>query len=166
MVAHEDGARSGQGRNEDALELLRRDHRNVDRMFEDFPRATVEQRDTLFEEIKHELDAHAAVEEELFYPALRATGGRGAELVEQAGLEHFGMKTLLGAIAHMQPSDPGYAAQVEELREDVRAHVAEEESEIFRLAREVLGPERLRELGTRMAERKVALREEMSDIAP
>jgi iron-sulfur cluster repair protein YtfE (RIC family) len=148
----------------DALALLHRDHENVDRMFDDYPRANAAQRDTFFEAIKHELDAHAAVEEEIFYPALRATGGDMAAAIDRAEIEHFGMKTLMGALADMQPDDPAYDARVAELREDVRSHVAEEEKQVFEAARRRLGAERLRELGQEMAFRKQALRKEMSDV--
>ncbi len=151
---------------QDALELLRKDHREVDRLFKEYPRANLAQKDTFFEGIKHELDAHAAVEEELFYPALNAEGGELAALVERAELEHFGVKTLMAAIADMQPEDPRYDLSVRELGDDVRAHVAEEEGQLFDMARRRLGPGRLRELGERMAVRKAALREEMADSAP
>jgi hemerythrin superfamily protein len=148
----------------DALELLQQDHRRVDRMFDEYPRGTTEQKETFFEEIKHQLDAHAAIEEELFYPALKAAGGRAAELVEKAQVDHFGVKTLLGAIAAMHPEDEGYDARVMELRDDVRRHVAEEEREIFAAARKQLGAARLGELAAEMGTRKGELREEMSDV--
>jgi hemerythrin superfamily protein len=151
---------------QDALELLRRDHREVERLFGLFPRATVAQKDTFFEEIKHELDAHAAVEEELFYPALKAEGGELAALVERAELEHFGLETLMAAIESMQPEDPRYDARVRELADDVRKHVGEEEGRLFEMARQRLGAARLRSLGERMAARKTALRAEMADLAP
>ena len=150
----------------DALELLRRDHREVHRLFKQYPRANLAQKDTFFEEIKHELDAHAAVEEEVFYPALKAEGGELAALVERAALEHSGMKTRMAAIEAMQPDNPRYDPAVRELADDMRRHVTEEEGQLFPMARQALGPERLRELGERMAVRKAALREEMADLAP
>jgi iron-sulfur cluster repair protein YtfE (RIC family) len=163
MADQDEGRAAGDQGPIDALELLRNDHRLVDRMFEGYSRANVAQKDTVFEQIKHELDSHATVEEELFYPALRASGGRAAEMVEKAELEHFGVKTLLGAIAYMQPSDAAYDARVQELRDDVREHVAEEEAELFEAARRQLGAARLLELGAQMATRKAALRVEMAD---
>jgi hemerythrin superfamily protein len=156
---------SGQA-GQDALELLRRDHREVERLFGEFSRATVPQKDTFFEEIKHELDAHAAIEEELFYPALKAEGGELAKLVERAELEHFGMETLMAAIEGMQPDNPRYDSMVQKLADDVREHAGAEEGRLFEMARQRLGAARLRSLGEQMAARKTALRAEMADLAP
>ncbi|PYQ49106.1 MAG: hemerythrin [Acidobacteria bacterium] len=165
-MADDRTGRAAEPAGQDALELLRQDHREVERLFGQYPRATVAQKDTFFEGIKHELDAHAAVEEELFYPALKAEGGELAALVERAVLEHSGLETLMAAIEGMQPDDPRYDAAVGDLADDVRKHVGEEEGQIFPMAQQCLGAERLRDLGERMAARKTALREEMADLAP
>src|SRR5438128_9235623 len=103
-MADDRTGRAAEPAGQDALELLRQDHREVERLFGQYPRATVAQKDTFFEGIKHELDAHAAVEEELFYPALKAEGGELAALVERAVLEHSGLETLMAAIEACSPT--------------------------------------------------------------
>ena len=149
-----------------ALGMLADDHRQLDRMLEGLAKATTEQRETLFEGIKHELDAHAAVEEEIFYAELQEAGRNAPALVEKARNDHFALKTLCAAIQALPPEDPTYAARLDELARDIRSHAREEEETLFPLAEGILGPERLREMEGRLRSRKAALRVEMADTAP
>jgi iron-sulfur cluster repair protein YtfE (RIC family) len=58
----------------DALSLLKEDHDKVKKMLKDLDSTTergVKTREQLFNKIKQELEIHEAIEEEIFYPALK-----------------------------------------------------------------------------------------------
>jgi iron-sulfur cluster repair protein YtfE (RIC family) len=112
----------------------------------------------LFTQIQQELDVHARVEEELFYPALKAVRSEEAkDLVREAAEEHRVAKVLLADLAQMQPDAEQYKAKVTVLREYVAHHVKEEENEMFAQATKHLSQKRLVELGAAMATRKETL---------
>jgi hemerythrin-like domain-containing protein len=143
-----------------ALTLLTNDHRRVDRLFGEHKQAAGNPRrqKAVFDEVHRELEVHAQVEEQVFYPAME--GGfmePVREQMEEARAEHEEVKALLKQLAGLAPEDAGYAVAFAKLTEGVRHHVAEEESEMFPVAREVLGVPRLLELGREMAELKQQL---------
>lgn len=57
----------------DALELLKKDHDSVRTLFSRYDKALTgsPERETLIQNICHDLEMHAAIEEELFYPTLQ-----------------------------------------------------------------------------------------------
>jgi hemerythrin-like domain-containing protein len=141
----------------DAIALIKADHQTVETLFKQFEQAKEagdKGRAQLVERISTELEVHAQIEEEIFYPRLRAKAEEdGKELVAEAFEEHHLVKILLGELAGLGPDDEAFDAKVTVLMENVRHHVEEEESEMLPQAGEVLGGE-LAELGRRMAERK------------
>jgi iron-sulfur cluster repair protein YtfE (RIC family) len=92
-----------------------------------------------FNQIKGALEVHAAIEEEIFYPAVKKA--RSEEVkgeVRKAYEEHKQVKALLAAIAEISPYDESYSAKIKVLKEDVEHHVKEEEGEMFPDARRYL----------------------------
>ena len=143
-----------------ALNLLRNDHRRIDRLFADHKQAAGNPRrqKAALDEIRRELDVHAQIEETVFYPAMESgllTPLR--EQLEEARAEHDEVKALLAQLGGLGPEDAGYAVAFTKLVEGVRRHVAEEEGEMFGAAREFLGLPRLEELGRDMADLKTQL---------
>jgi hemerythrin superfamily protein len=145
----------------DAVSLIEQDHRNVEDLFKQFETAgpqAYKTKDDLVLQITQELTAHATIEEEVFYPAVVASAAEeGKELVEEAVEEHQEVKQLLAELGQMTAQDDGFDDKVQTLIDNVRHHVEEEESEMLPQARQVLGTERLRQLGERMADRKEQL---------
>jgi hypothetical protein len=131
----------------DAITMLRADHRAVEKLFKRFedagPRAFVEKR-KIVDRIIEELSVHAAVEEQLFYPATRATVPAVEEVALESLEEHHVVKWLLSELEDMDPEDERFSAKVTVLIESVRHHVREEESEYFREVRSELGAARVR----------------------
>jgi iron-sulfur cluster repair protein YtfE (RIC family) len=144
-----------------ALTLLTNDHRRVDRLFAEHKQARGNPRrqKSVFDQIHRELDVHAQIEEQVFYPALE--GGRLVTplqgQMEEARAEHEEVKSLLKQLAALAPEDAGYAIAFTKLVEGVQRHVAEEEGQMFPAAREILGASRLQELGLEMADVKKQL---------
>jgi len=158
------GARAGTQSNavtagQDAIALLTADHREVSEMFEQFEqlgdRATTS-KEKLKDKIRKALIAHTTIEEEIFYPAVRAANvEEGEDMVDEAIVEHASVKDLIKQLQEMQPDDELYDAKVKVLSEQVEHHVKEEEKEMFPKAKKA-GLDLLA-LGQEMALRKQEL---------
>jgi hemerythrin superfamily protein len=135
--------------------MLRADHERVSEMFTRFESARGdERREKLVEQICNELDVHAQLEEEIFYPAVRAAID-GDELLDEARVEHQALKDLIRQLRTMAAGDDLYDATTKVLGEYVKHHVREEQGEIFPKARRS-GLD-LRDLGEQMRARKSQL---------
>ncbi len=156
-----------------ATTLLKNDHTKVKGLFRDFNETgerALKAKSKLFEKIKQELEVHTAIEEEIFYPAVRQAQTRKAtELVGEAFQEHATVKRLLAQISRLSPGGDDFDSRMSELIKDVKEHVKEEEGEIFPEAQKHLSPDELEDLGQRMEERKRTLtssaRRERSSLA-
>lgn len=150
---------------QDAISLLTADHKAVMNLFKQFEKAKDDEDEetcaALVQEICHELTVHAAVEEEIFYPAVQAA--IDDDLMDEAEVEHACAKDLIAQLEEMEPGDPLYAAKVIVLGEYVKHHVGEEEGEMFKKVRQAAKEEALdlAALGAAIEERKQALQSEM-----
>ena len=139
----------------DAIQMIRDDHRRVATLFRDFEEAPDAQtKKAIFDNIFMELDVHTILEEEIFYPSVQRQGER--ETIRHAEEEHGLVKQLLNEIVKLDPKDPSFESKVHVLKDNVRDHVAEEESEMLPKAAEA-GMPRLIQLGERMERRKEQL---------
>jgi hemerythrin superfamily protein len=142
----------------DAVALIKADHRKVEQLFREFEEAgdrAYKTKQRLVEQIIKELEVHATIEEETYYPAVAAKAKKdGKELVAEAVEEHHVVKLLLGELASMSAEDEAFDAKVTVLMENVRHHVEEEEGEMLPQSQELLGSEELTRLGEEMAARK------------
>ncbi|MEO6158922.1 MAG: hemerythrin domain-containing protein [Ilumatobacteraceae bacterium] len=144
----------GTGASMDAITLLRNDHRAVEKLFKQFEKAGDEAYTTkrnIVERIIEELSVHAAIEEQMFYPAVRATVPDVEDITLEGLEEHHIVKWVLSELSAMEPTDESYDAKVTVLIENVRHHVREEESEMFPKVRDELGRKALSELGEALA---------------
>src|SRR5579885_3111381 len=80
-----------------------------------------------------ELKAHAAIEEELFYPAVRKPVGK--EIMNEADEEHHVARLLIAELDAMDGSESHFDAKFHVLAENVRHHIEEEEGEMLPKAR-------------------------------
>jgi hemerythrin superfamily protein len=146
---------------QDAVALIKADHREVEKLFNEFEDAgdrAYKSKQQLVEQIIKELEVHATIEEEIYYPAVEAKAKKdGKELVAEAVEEHHVVKVLLGELATMSAEDDAFDAKVTVLIENVRHHVEEEEEELLPQSEEILGDEELARLGEAMAARKQQL---------
>jgi hemerythrin superfamily protein len=101
------------------------------------------------------LEIHAQLEEEIFYPALRAAGASGTVLRKSVP-EHNEMRDLIARLQSMKPTDSNYDLTFMKLMREVLHHVADEETALLPEAERVLGPQ-LRELGAEMTKRRFEL---------
>lgn len=111
---------------QDAIALLKADHRKVEELFEAFEGAKGDGRkQKLALEICLELTVHTKIEEEIFYPACE--GKVEEDLLKEAYVEHDGAKVLIAEIEAGGPDDDYYDAKVKVLSEQIEHHVEEEE---------------------------------------
>ena len=140
----------------DALSLLKEDHQKVKKMLGELDSTTergVKTRDELFSKLKGELQVHEAIEEEIFYPALKEHP-KAKELVLEAYEEHNVVDTVMSEIEGVPYDDERWGAKMTVLKENLEHHIEEEETEMFKQARQVFEREELDELGSRMESRK------------
>ncbi|HEX2828463.1 MAG TPA: hemerythrin domain-containing protein [Burkholderiales bacterium] len=127
--ASKKSARASRGAT-DALTLLRTDHQNVQKLFDQFEKTRSDDRKkALAERICNELTVHAQIEEEIFYPAARGAI-RDKDLIAEATVEHQSAKDL---IAQIEGGGSGemWEAKVKVLGEYIKHHVKEEQNELF-----------------------------------
>jgi hemerythrin superfamily protein len=142
-----------------ATQLLKQDHRTVESLFTQFeetPASAGEQRQQLMDQIAEELEVHAQIEEEVFYPAVQRVTGT----VGEARSEHGKVRTLIGDAEGRDPASSEFATKVRELKAAVEHHVAEEEHQMF-VDAERCGHAELERLGHELEERKRTLKESM-----
>jgi hemerythrin superfamily protein len=143
---------------QDAVALIKADHRRVEQLFREFEDAgdrAYRTKRRLVSQLIRELEVHATIEEETYYPAVEAKARKdGKELVAEAVEEHHVVKILLGELAGMSAEDEAFDPKVTVLMENVRHHVEEEEEEMLPQSEEILGKEELTRLGEEMAARK------------
>lgn len=139
----------------DAIAMLREDHKKVAAMFEEYEKArSVNVKRRLVDAICRELTVHAAIEEEVFYPAFKAAL-KDKELVPEARVEHASVKDLIAQVEGKEPDGEDFDAKVRVMGEFVKHHVKEEQGEMFPKARKANLD--LIELGRLMSERKQQL---------
>jgi hemerythrin superfamily protein len=116
----------------DAIELLKRDHRLVEALFKDYEAGKDGRTKAgIAKRVCAELDLHAKAEEKSFYPAIAQQVKKAEDLVDEAFVEHAGMKRLVKEIQTIGAGDDMLDARMKVLKEYVRHHVHEEEHELF-----------------------------------
>jgi hemerythrin superfamily protein len=116
------------------LTALIDDHKRVKKAFRDFKKLDAEDdvqaRHEIVMQVLTELQIHAALEEELLYPAAREALD-DTDMLDEAEVEHESAHTLMDQLSGMSPEDDKYFARFTVLCEYVLHHVKEEEGEMF-----------------------------------
>ncbi|HUS62232.1 MAG TPA: hemerythrin domain-containing protein [Acidimicrobiales bacterium] len=145
----------------DAIALLVADHNRVRGVFARFKAAeesgTTEVMGDLATKIIEELDIHATIEEEIFYPKVREQSEELGKLVAEGIEEHNVVKGLIAEIKGGDPTDEAWVAKVKVLIENVEHHAGEEEDEMFPKVRSGIDAATRGTIGDQLAERKVEL---------
>jgi iron-sulfur cluster repair protein YtfE (RIC family) len=138
----------------DALSMLERDHRRVERVLSQLGDSEPgPERTALVEKLKKALELHMRFEEEHVYPILQEFD---AETADEAGSEHQLTRQGLATV-HEMVDKPGFGAAVEMLTGGISHHVEDEEGEAFPSLRERCDADRLTSLGaTLLEEQRIA----------
>jgi hemerythrin superfamily protein len=109
------------------------------------------------EDVFAELEVHTAIEEEIFYPAVRQAGGEELnETTDESVEEHHVVDLLMSEIRSLDAGDDAFVAKMTVLMENVEHHASEEEDEMFPKVRELLDEQRLEALGQELERAKVS----------
>ena len=149
-----------ENKTQDAIALLKEDHRTVEKLFKDFESAKGDGRkEALAQQICLELSVHAAIEEEIFYPACE--GKVEEDLLKESYVEHDAAKVLIAEITAGQGADDEFFdAKVKVLQEEIEHNVEEEEKRLEGLFAQARKAELdLDALGEQLAARKQELTE-------
>jgi hypothetical protein len=115
-----------EAKQQDAVALLKADHRKVEGLFAQFEETNgAKTKQKLAEQICLELKIHTIIEEEIFYPACE--GKIEEDLLAEAYVEHDAAKVLIADIEEGSPDEEFYDAKVKVLKEEIEHHVEEEE---------------------------------------
>ncbi|HET9833427.1 MAG TPA: hemerythrin domain-containing protein [Vicinamibacterales bacterium] len=139
-----------------AIAILLKDHDKVKALFDRFEKVTAAaDKETLIGEALTELKIHAAIEEEIFYPAVRQHVGE--DLMNEADEEHHVARVLIAELDNDGRDDDHRYAKFTVLAESVRHHIKEEENEMLPKAKDLKLD--FAALGNRMLQRKNELKE-------
>ena len=148
----------------DAIALLKADHDTMRDLLSKLDTTTergVKTRTELFATIKGELTVHEVIEEEIFYPELKAHP-KAKDIVLEGYEEHHVVDLVMGELENLAVDDEAWGAKASVMKENVEHHMEEEEGEMFKAARSVFDKAELDDLGARMAARKEQVRRELN----
>ncbi len=148
----------------DAITLLKTDHVKVKGLLTELESTTergVKTRTELFATIKGELTLHEIVEEEIFYPELKAHP-KAKDIVLEGYEEHHVVDVLMSELEALDVADETWGAKALVMKENIEHHIEEEEGEMFTKARSVFDKAELEDLGRRMEARKQSASREMN----
>lgn len=137
----------------DAIDVVIADHRHAEALFTRIEAGPAVDQATL-DELIRELSIHAAIEEQVLYPAVRREVGGGEDLVEHSLDEHQEAKELLLSIEKAGADDPQTPQLLAKLIAGVREHVQEEEGKILPQLKSSVSPQTLSALGEALEQAK------------
>ncbi len=140
-----------------AVDLLMTHHRELEARFEALKEDSPVDLST-FEEIADALAAHITVEEEIFYPAVKAQ--RTEEVLLESLEEHLSLKRVLADLLGLGAADEKFGPKLHVLAEQAEHHHEEEEEHLFPAVRKMFDERQLAELGAQMEARMYELRAE------
>jgi hemerythrin superfamily protein len=133
-----------------AIEFIKQDHRRIEELFENFLDAESEMtQEDLLQEIETGLSGHSEMEEQVFYPALKAIA---PDKVDEALKEHSEVKQILADLLDPDLNEDDFESRFHTLVKDVRHHVKEEEAPggILELAAVSIGADQLSKMMNEM----------------
>jgi hemerythrin-like domain-containing protein len=146
-----------------AITMLTEDHDKMKKLLSELETTTergVKTRAELFSTIKGELTIHEIIEEEIFYPELKAHP-KAKDIVLEGYQEHHVVDLVMRELEDCPVDDESWGAKAMVMIENVRHHMEEEEGEMFAKARSVFDRAELEDLGQRMEARRATAQEEL-----
>ena len=138
-----------------AIELLKADHKVVDKLFQQVDATEKSEHPAIFEQINAELEVHAHIEETIFYPAVQKEADEELkDLILEAFQEHRQMKMFMKELAKLSDDSEQFEPKLTVLMEDTKHHVMEEEGEMFKMVEEQFEASVIDEWGAQMAAEK------------
>jgi hemerythrin superfamily protein len=142
----------------DPVALLVHDHRRMEAMLAKLADVEEGQRAALLEEIADALAAHVALEEEHFYPAVRAR--RTEDILLESLEEHLSLKRVMSDLLELNTSDERWEAKMHVLKEQAEHHHKEEEEHLFPKVQKLFDEAQVSDLGDTMKSALASLQAE------
>ena len=140
-----------------AIAILKKDHDTVKSLFDKFQKSeSPAAKEKIIDQAVTALKMHAVLEEEIFYPTVRAHVG--SKLMNEADEEHHVAKVLIAELDRDGKKNGHRDAKFTVLAESVRHHIKEEENEMLPKAKEL--DIDFEALGQRMLDRKKELQKD------
>jgi hemerythrin-like domain-containing protein len=147
-----------------ALTLLKEDHDKAKKLMDELEKTTergVKTRSEKWTKLLKDLTIHENIEEEIFYPALKAKDVKALNaIVLEALEEHHLVDDIVEQLKDTPFDDEHWSAKFKVTKENVEHHIEEEEGEMFKLVRREFTRDELEELGDRMFQRSIEQAEE------
>ena len=143
-------AKAQQRKPDSAVMLLKDEHRQVEQLFKRFEQLGARAHKTkrsVVDKVIEALSVHAAIEEVVFYPAIRERLPDATGDVLEALEEHHLVKLTLSELERLDADDERFTAKMTVLMENVRHHVREEEQQLFPQVRSEFTRAELGDLG-------------------
>ncbi|ATZ23216.1 hemerythrin domain-containing protein [Streptomyces lavendulae] len=144
------------GHGGNVIDELMADHREVEGMFARLQAMTgtgQELRD-LIDEITIELVRHSVAEEQYLYPAVREHVEGGGPMADKEIEDHGRVEKMLKRLEKMKTDDAQMSPLLQQLMEEVAAHVQDEESNLFPMLKRACTPQQLNDLGDKIRRAK------------
>ncbi len=138
----------------DAITLLKDDHDTIKKMLADGEETTERAEKTrteLFDRLKEFLEIHERIEEEVLYPALKAHP-KSREIALEGFEEHHVVDEILEELEATPVTDETWGAKFKVAKENLEHHIEEEETDMFKKARQIFSDEELEQMGKKMEE--------------
>lgn len=132
----------------DAVDLLMRQHREMERAMERVLKEGEKNSAALFAEVADHLSTHIASEEEIFYPAVREK--RTEDILLESLEEHLSLKRLLADLLELDPNEKTFEPKFKVLKEQAEHHHKEEEENLFPKVKKILDGAHREKLGQEM----------------
>jgi hemerythrin superfamily protein len=140
---------------QDVIDILTQDHREVEAMFSELESLMQtrsgtddDRRKDLVDQVTIELVRHSVAEEVAVYPKVKEKVSE--EEAERAKREHAEAEKTMKRLENLEVGDAAFEEEIRKLMSEIRQHVAEEEGEMFPRMREILTTEELTDLGKRV----------------
>jgi iron-sulfur cluster repair protein YtfE (RIC family) len=135
------------------FELLKRDHRQVEKWMTQIEDVAESEREDLFTTLQDALEKHMQLEEKHFYPQLQKINqlkGLAGDAVD----DHEKVKNFLSQLEDLDIDDDEWLSTFSEMREGVLQHVQDEEKKIFPGCTQYMKAQLLQEIGEKCIEEK------------
>ena len=147
-----------------AITMLEEDHAKMRKLLDELESTTergLKIRAELFSTIKGELTIHEIIEEEIFYPELKAHP-KARDIVLEGYEEHHVVDLVMKELEETPVDDESWGAKAKVMKENVEHHMEEEEGDMFKKARSIFDRDELEDLGNRMVARKESAQRELN----
>ncbi|MEU6547169.1 hemerythrin domain-containing protein [Streptomyces sp. NPDC046859] len=140
------------GHGGNVIDELMTDHREVEELFgriEALPPGD-KKRKLYADQVTIELVRHSVAEEEYLYPAVRKHVAGGDAIADREIEDHAEAEQIMKDLEGCDVEDTAFNRLINRLTTEVRAHIADEEQNLFPRLRAACPPEALDELGDKV----------------